>query len=295
MNQKGGTYWLASYPKSGNTWVRTLITVLCKQTLETPDINSIGIPIASSKELIEQVLGIEIDELSIGEIDHLRPLVHKNLASFSEIFERSRGKPIVKTHDAYHEKLFPASYTAGAIVIVRNPLDIAVSYANHSKITLTRSAKLICSGKHFLCDQEDHSLNQAKQKLMSWSHHVSGWVNADIRRLIIRYEDLHQDPLRYFSDIIQFLGWEFSKEYIEQAIKQCEFDKLQRLENDHGFYEKIPGVKNFFNEGKIGSWQCHLPPKQIQNIIDCSRETMYQLGYIDDQDQPLLSPAPIRA
>ena len=143
--EMGSILWLASYPKSGNTWLRALLTNY-KQDVDTPaDINKLrGGPIASSRDLFDEMIGFEASELTDSQIAQLRPVAYRRLAA-----ELSEGS-LLKVHDAWTigptgEPLFPADVTAGVVYIVRNPLDVAVSAASHWGVDLARAVEHLCN------------------------------------------------------------------------------------------------------------------------------------------------------
>ncbi|MCP4690443.1 MAG: sulfotransferase domain-containing protein, partial [Desulfobacterales bacterium] len=131
----GEATWLASYPKSGNTWTRAFLIALTGDRCEV-NINGLGkISIASSAAPFEFAAGIRVSDLTEDEIERLRPEVHRFLVEMAD------GHCFFKAHDAYiftdeGVPLFPTSVTRGAVYLLRNPLDVAVSWANHGNIPL---------------------------------------------------------------------------------------------------------------------------------------------------------------
>lgn len=296
-----GLFWLASYPKSGNTWVRSFLANLLGDQ-KSFDINNLNTgSIASSRQWVEEALGVDINELSHNEIDQLRPAAYRYLASNSHVgvdgdTAINEGKECFhKVHDAYTflpsgEPLFPVEATQGAVILVRNPLDIALSYANHSAISVECAVKEICYPEHSFCGSEKRQVTQLRQKLFNWGKHVQSWIEADIPKIVIRYEDLKTDPFSCFSQIVSFFQLDYSKQKIEAAIEQSAFEKLKAMEDEQGFKEKASHVKAFFRKGEAGDWQGKLTELQINQIIDANREMMLKLGYLDGNGQPLVQP-----
>ena len=128
----GGIIWLASYPKSGNTWFRVFLTNLRREEDGPAQINKLNNRfIASARAIFDDEAGIEASDLTPDEIDRLRPEIYTHLA------EEAEEGLFMKGHDAYlsndqNIRLYPKEATAGAIYIIRNPPDVVISFANHS-------------------------------------------------------------------------------------------------------------------------------------------------------------------
>jgi hypothetical protein len=282
MNEgsKKGIFWLASFPKSGNTWTRAFLANLLSESEEPVDINAIctGV-IASSREWVERAIGYDIGELSHEEIDELRPHAYRWHAE-------NEDTDYHKVHDAYTylpdgTPLIPKEVTRGAVCIVRNPLDVVPSYANHCAIDMDKAVEAICSSEHAFCKSRRRQVNQLRQLLGAWSEHVVSWLDADLHRLVVRYEDLKEDPQRWFSAITRFLEIDKSASEIACAIDQCRFDRLRKQEDESGFVERSGKVKNFFRRGVVRSWEGVLTEQQIDRVIEVNRPSMVRLGYLD--------------
>lgn len=286
--QYKGIFWLSSYPKSGNTWVRTFIMNLLHNEL---DLNSLATgDIASSRDWVADGLGIEISELSHDEIDQLRPLAYEWLA-------KNTQTRFHKIHDRYEylpngKALIPKEITRGVVYLVRNPLDIALSLANHSTISIDKAIYQLCDSRTGFCKTEKALPSQLRQNLGCWSEHVNSWLDADIKTLMVRYEDLHTDPEHWFSQIADFFHIDSPADRIKVAIEASQFEILQKLEDEFGFAEKRVGVKNFFWKGLVGDWQNVLTDQQVQQVIKTNRRTMEKLGYLDAAGKPLAQPLP---
>src|SRR6056300_989710 len=140
MTNSAKLFWLASYPKSGNTWTRAFIANLLNEDPDPVDINELNTgAIASGREWVQAAFDFDIDELTHDEVDQLRPHAYRWLS------DRAANYEYHKTHDAFSYvdeegrlPLFPPEATAGALVIVRNPLDVAVSFAHHNASTIDK-------------------------------------------------------------------------------------------------------------------------------------------------------------
>lgn len=270
--------WLASYPKSGNTWLRTWLTNYLLKEDQPVSINQlIGDSEAVDRELFNELIGIDSTELKTYEIMNLRPQFHKHLA------EERRAPYFIKVHDTYSYKslpLFPESVTLGVIYIVRNPLDVAVSYAHHDNLDLSKIIELMCDSENILYNWPHKTYTQLPQLISSWSRHVESWVyESTLPTLVIKYEDMHLKPLETFSKIIQFLGLDMIHTKMELAVDFSKFTSLQQQEERQGFNMKQPSAKSFFRHGKIGSWKEALSKEQVRKINDDQGFVMKKFNY----------------
>jgi len=302
MINSNGLAWLASYPKSGNTWTRIFFNCLFARSGEPVDINNLQYgEIASSRYCVSEALGIDVDELSHNEVDHLRPQAYRQLAIDEAEFKQENPDSeliIHKVHDAYSylprgQALFPPEATRCAVVLVRNPLDVALSYANHNSCSVEKAVDLICNNNNALCKSLDRYDGQLRQLLWCWSDHVASWLDADIPKLVIRYEDLKQSSVKYFTKMCEFLEIEHNHEEVCAAVEACEFKKIREMEIKGGFKEKAPKVKHFFRKGIVGDWQTNLDEKLVARVIQYNHASMRRLGYLNERDEPLVQPLPL--
>jgi hypothetical protein len=271
--------WLASYPKSGNTWFRIFLSNLRSEQPAPIDINEIQTDgIFSSKTIVEKATGIDVGELTQEEADLLRPDVFRYYSSrFDDLL-------FIKAHDAYTylsngAPIFPSDVSYGAIYFVRNPLAVAVSFAFHLNKELSFADQML-NQPMFLAKQGRKE--QLRQQLLTWESHVKSWTQQqNIRLKIVRYEDMKLQPLETFRSLVQFLGWDYNDEAILKAIENSSFEILKKQEEKGTFIERIKNQKKFFRSGKINDWQNHLSPQQIENIITFNQRQMTELGYIE--------------
>ena len=273
--------WLASYPKSGNTWFRIFLSNLLHPETEI-DINAIKTDgIASSRELFNASTHIESSDLTIDEIDNLRPDVYKNLS------DSSQNVQYIKAHDAFtrtpngKQYLFPADASLAALYFVRNPLDVAVSYAHHSVKNYDDIIIDLSDSEHAMCNSRNRLTNQLRQKLFTWSDHVESWINqSEIPVLMLRYEDMKEKPLETFRKAANFIGFKRNDEDILCALKRSSFDILKQQEENTGFREKFQRSERFFRKGQIGDYRIELSAEQIEKIVKEHKTVMMELGYM---------------
>ena len=274
----GGILWLSSYPKSGNTWLRAYLANFFRNPPRPLPINELPDYALGDNFLIhyEQLSGKKAETLSPEEIAALRPKVH-------EWFAQSRGDTVlVKTHNACvladGQPLITPSATAGAIYVIRNPLDVAVSFASHYQVTHERAVELLCDETHML----PAIPGQIAQVLLSWSGHVRSWIKApEMHRHVMRYEDMQEKPVKTFAGLSKFLGLPEDKERVKRAIKFSSFRELKKQEETSGFTEARPdGKARFFRQGKTGVWRGVLTDEQVARLIDAHGEVMTEFGYL---------------
>lgn len=286
-----GIYWLASYPKSGNTWFRTFLKNLLENGEAPVSINELtlehGNGIGSSRAWIDEVLGFDSADLYQSEIDSLRPHVYNWTAS-----QESKSS-YHKIHDACWqlasgEWLVSQTATAGALYFVRNPLDIAISYANHCQSSIDKAIQRMGESEHCLNKNRHRKLkNQTEQRLLSWSEHVASWVdNPDIDTCVIRYEDMKHQAQTTFTQAATYLQLPTAPDRIAKAIRFSDFGVLQAQEKQDTFKERPPNTESFFRKGITGDWQQTLTTVQIERIISDHHIMMQRFGYLDLNGNP---------
>lgn len=282
-----GIVWIASFPKSGNTWTRTFLHNLAKIMVgenDDQDINALGrfSTWEINKKPYADMLGFEPTDEHRKEIAAARPKIQQQIADENE------GLVFVKTHHAHVTDrgytTINSAVTSGAIYIVRNPLDVAISYAHHMGRDL--DAAITAMGT-------DNMETPVSDKVVyevygSWSQHVWSWTrNSHPAIYVMRYEDMLADPHRIFGGLTRHLLLDPSTEQIREAIERCSFNNLQSQEEKEGFREKPKHAKRFFREGKAGQWKTTLTPKQIERIVADHREQMKRFDYLDKDGRPV--------
>ncbi len=279
--------WLASYPKSGNTWFRIFLANLLKEDDDPIDINHLyKTPIASSRSLFEEAVGFDASDLTHDEADRLRPEVYAHIGAAAEKTE------FLKIHDAFThldngQPLFADNSIFGAIYFIRNPLDVAVSYANHSGITIDESIGSMNNVEHGFAGKSGRQHNQLRQILLDWSGHVRSWVDdSNVNLHLVRYEDMKDNPIDTFYRAVEFAGIKTSVQAVETALEKSSFSELKRQEEERGFREKAPDCTSFFNRGQTGYWRQILSRKQADALITEHKDTMIRFGYLDSKGEP---------
>lgn len=286
-----GIFWLASYPKSGNTWMRAFLCNYLEDAEQPVDINALKYTaLVSDRQIFDDLLGLDSGDLLADELDALRPAVYRTLARYSE----KQQALFWKIHDAFQRlpngaPMFPPDVTGGVIYMARSPLDLAISYAHHSAVEVDTAIEWM--------RQDDHGLfmlpvrlNQVHQRMYSWSDHVRSWIDqTELSLLRVRYEDMLLRPQATFSGVVDFVGAALADgaftsanaARIAKALHFSSFDELKRQEAEKGFSEKDLRATSFFRSGKLGEWRERLTPEQVRRIVDDHGEMMRRLGYLD--------------
>jgi hypothetical protein len=195
-----GFYWLASYPKSGNTWLRLFLESLAVGG-NTVNINALSASggHAASRSEFDRILDIESADLTDDEITLARPRQY-------EIEAGTAKSPMLrKAHDAWGrtpagEPLFPPRLTLGAVYLVRDPRDVAVSLSYHLNQTVDQAIARMGNAKAEMEKARTRIPQQLPQRLLSWSGHVESWLAAPISLLALKYEDMQADPVARLGD-----------------------------------------------------------------------------------------------
>jgi hypothetical protein len=189
----------------------------------------------------------------------------------------------VKTHNsctrALGVELVPAQLTRSAVYILRNPLDVAVSYARHYNMTPEAAAEAIGRPENVIAP----SSGTVTQFLGSWSGHVRSWTRCrDFPVLVLRYEDIEADPAAAFTRVLKHIGASADSERIARAVAFSSFDELRGQEDRSGFVERSPTSERFFHSGRSGGWRDALPAAAVDRIRADHAEVMREFGYLEE-------------
>lgn len=239
---------IASYPKSGNTMVRIFLAHYLRGSV---DLNAVGFPLYLS--------------------DHFFPFGLPN--DPAERYPVCRTDPcFAKTHEVT-DNFYPAS-AARALYIVRNPLDVVPSWANH--MMTTYDGAIAAMSKPTTLKPLEHA---SAQFIGTWSTNVLGWLECPkIPVRAVRYETLVSDPARAFKMILSWFEVPFEKERFAAALAFVRFDNLAAIEHKTGFKE-ARGTAGFFRQGKAGKWSGVLTVDQARRVWADHARAMKLLGY----------------
>lgn len=273
----GNIVWLASYPKSGNTWLRVFLANLVANRPEAVPLSELPQygALEADPERYSQVAGRPSVELDFDALCALRPRVHAAIAAAAPRTVFVKTHSMAGAHDGV--PLLTPAVTAGAICVVRNPLDVAISMAHHFAIDLDAAIA-------YLGDERSATGNSAlfvTEFLGSWSAHVRSWADIEGPRiLVLRYEDLLEKPAKAFGRVARLVGVDGDRARIERAIRHASFASLRDMEKRDGFVEVPIKGKRFFRAGRANQWRDMLTREQVARIVDRHREQMARFRYV---------------
>ncbi len=280
-----GIIWLASYPRSGNTWTRAFIHALVN-IVRDPDFSDLDInrieEYSASESAAEQYrtfLGKPAFRSSPEEIAAVRPRVQ------SEIIARLKRPVFIKTHNAnavdHGHPLINMSVSAGAVYVLRNPLDVAISFARFRNISIDQAIDDMATSAFGVATNRDnvHVITG------SWTEHVRSWTDRPHPVvLVVRYEDLVDKPAESFGAIARHLLMTPTTEQLDKAIALAGFETLRDQEAAAGFVEKPEtSPEPFFRVGKAGQWRDVLTAEQVDRVVSAHRAMMQKFRYLPEQ------------
>jgi len=268
--------WLASYPKSGNTWLRCFFSALFYE--EKIDLNN-----------------LEFDEVFANQAI-FSMLVKKDLADFNEyqleierrkvldFYLKTKPSPyLLKIHDKYTLSssddlpVFHTNRPTAIIYIVRNPFDLTISFSKYLGLSVDEIIdRYVCkTGATVFMN------HRFPRQIGTWQEHLMSWKEqTEIPVIFIRYEDLKMYPYQNFKKILSFLSLDFTEEKIREAIKKSDFNTLKQMESMGGFRERLLADIPFFHSGEIDKGAKELSYTQKQKIKDQNKDAMKIFGYL---------------
>jgi aryl sulfotransferase len=280
MSEAPGIVWLASFPKSGNTWFRIFLANLAAGRDEPADINDLDERggIASDRREFEAATLLDSGLLPHADVDRLRPRIYERIAA------DTKAQRWIKVHDAYTLTLdgepMLGRAARAAIYLARDPRDVAVSLAHHNSTTLDAAIELMNQPDSALCRGREAQPPQLRQQLLGWSGHVASWLRqSEVPVRLMRYEEMQADPHRAFAAALAFAGRPASADDIARAIRHADFAELQRQEREGGFTERTSRSAPFFRAGQVGGWRSELTAAQVAALERAHAPMMARLGY----------------
>ena len=267
-------FWIASYPKSGNTWLRLLIS----NYLGSNDLNLFNnlksIQRFPDKKFFKGI--VHEDDLKKDDMK-----IFKHFIAAQEKINLNDELNILKTHN-FAGSIFGYPFTnsensCGAICIIRDPRSVVVSHAYHHGFDFEKSTNRIL-------DKTVIAFNDGYlEARLSWNVHYSSWKKINIPKIILRYEDLIDDPYNNFLKILEFISQfkkiDIDENKINNVIKKCTFKQVSDNEKKFGFVEK-KGKENFFRKGLVDEWKVVLKKDLIQKIEKEFYKEMRELKYL---------------
>ena len=275
--------WIASYPKSGNTWLRSIITSLLYTTDGIFDFKLI-------KKIKQFPTRNQFQEFTknfndINEISKFWLLAQDKINLTEEIkFFKTHNLNCAVNKNSFTNK----SHTLGTIYVVRDPRNLINSIKNHYNKGNDEEAKNFLISKKILSRVPKDNEADIATLLGSWSDHYNFWTKKNSNLLLIKYEDLILDTKKELERIIiylkKFMTVEINPEKIKNILNTTSFDHLKGLENKGLFNENVYDSKKnkirFFNKGPSNDWTKVLDKKIQDDIEKIFYKEMKELGYI---------------
>ena len=279
--------WIVSYPRSGNTWVRSLISTYLFSEKENTVFENIkkiiNFPnIKHFKEIFE------INEFQKEELKNKKKKDKKKF-EISKYWIAAQNKinlnkkiTFLKTHNfggsLEGNDFTNSENTLGVIYLVRDPRSVAVSNAHHNNISLDQSVNDLLDEKIFATNE-----GNLLEFRSSWRVNYLSWKNRQYPKIIIRYEDLHKDTFQSYKKILNFINTfqkiDINDLKIKDTIDTCKFENLSNLEDSIGFSERLKNNK-FFRKGSVDEWKTELNKNQIKKIENAFSDEMKDLKYL---------------
>ncbi len=274
-----GIFWIASYPKSGNTWVRCLIASL--QSGGAPvRLDKLGhaVPNSAARAWIEDRIDVGSADMLGSELQAMRAQAHREAGS--------RSLCVLKVHDRYDPQLFPAEVTLGSVYIARDPRDVAPSWADHMGVDVDTAIARMADDELTMGRSMSSFRPQVPQHFGSWSENVRSWLDDAPRPLLLlHYEALLADPFGEATRLAAFMGLPSDADCVARAVDACDFGTLRDLEEREGFSERQKEQQRFFRQGRAGAWRVALQIRQAERIVNRHGAMLRRLGYDADLAQ----------
>ena len=270
--------FLASYPKSGNTWMRSIIGNLYNFDKEFSLKILKSIPLLSIKKNFDKFENKIYSDNNVLHFDW----VSQNIIECQKILNnKSNHLNIFKTHSVRHKKFTNETVNAGFIYIIRDPRDVVVSFKNFSGKSIDKIIDELLFEKTNIINT-----NGAQELLSTWELNVLSWLNyTTVPRLIIRYEDLKLNIKEIVIKVIDFLNnthrikLNLTDADIDQIIENSNFNNLKKIEDKYGFDESSKH-SSFFRTGTSNQWKDILSKTQLRLIENNLLTLMRQFNYI---------------
>jgi len=279
-------FWIASYPKSGNTWLRALLSSYFYSEDGT-----------FSQDVLQNIAQFPEKRFFIDfNYDA------KKVADTSKFWIKAQEKinqnnklNFFKTHNilgSINNNYFTnKTNTAGAIYIVRDPRNVLTSIQNHYELSKDEALKFMLSEKKYIHDYHEKDDFSDFQFISSWEKNYKSWVNQKIFPVkLIRYEDLSIKTLDIFSEIIDFIQSITQEKNslnhlkAQNSVKSTNFENMKKMEINNGFLESVlskndPKKIPFFHLGPKNDWKKIFDKDFIEKLNSIFEKNLKELNY----------------
>ena len=276
--------WLASYPKSGNTWVRQFLASLIYSNRGKSGLDKLGFIMQYPKRDQFEKLVTDLNDFN---------QIKNNWINSQDLINSDNKVKIFKTHHVLYrlgEDIFTnQKNTLGAIYVVRDPRNVISSILYHFNLSCIEEAlNFIKEEKKFIGNLKNKVNYPLHTLIGSWKTNYNSWKLIGKNFLLVRYEDLILNPNSEFRKIANYItsiiNIRFTEEQIKKSIEESSFKNMSSLEDKNGFLEVIKDSENkkkkFFNLGPKNNWKEILDKKYVDEIENSFNDEMKELGYI---------------
>ena len=276
--------WLASYPKSGNTFLRSLLSAYFFSNHGDFEFN-----------LLKNIKQFPLNEIftNIGVDINDKYSVAENYIKAQQEINKNKELQFWKTHSSFCKMYNKFNFSnlensIGVIYIVRDPRNVITSFARHNSKEIEETVELLINDLTI-----GNEKNEPEVYMGSWNFNYNSWkvYNSSNKYFLVKYEDLVNDTKKVFIQTLNFINKvaniniSIDEDKIDKAIKTTSFSRMQNLEEQYGFEEakinEITGQKvKFFNLGPKNHWENSLDEKLRKKIENRFKKEMIELNYL---------------
>ena len=279
-------FWIASYPKSGNTWLRALLSSYFYSE------NGVF-----NQNLLKNIAQFP-EKRYFGEFNYDAKIVtdtSKFWIKAQEKINLNNKLNIFKTHNILgsinNNNFTNKKNTVGAIYIVRDPRNVLTSLQNHYELSEDEALKFMLSEKKYIYDYHVKNDFSDFQFISSWEKNYKSWINQKIFPIkLIRYEDLSVRTLEILAEIIEFIQnitqekKEFNNLKAQNCVKSTNFENMKNIEQNNGFIESVLSKNDskkipFFHLGPKNDWQSIFDKKYQKKLNIIFENNLRELNY----------------
>ena len=279
--------WIASYPKSGNTWLRALISSYYYTEQGFFDQNSLSnISQFPQKKYFKNF--------------NYNPRIATDTVKFwisaQEIINKDKKFKFFKTHNILgainNSKFTDKKNTIGCIYIVRDPRNVITSLQNHYEMSHEESLNFMLNENKFIYDHSIKNDYSNFQFISSWEKNYQSWINQKkFSVIMIKYEDLINDTLGTFKKVIEFIEFitnsrkVYNDKKAENSIQSTSFENMKKIERKDGFIESILSKNEsrkipFFHLGPKNNWRKIFDQNYQKKLNFTFKQNLKELNYL---------------
>ena len=280
-------FWISSYPKSGNTWIRSLLSsyYFTRDGLFNQKLLSNIEQFPQKKNFIK----FKYNQSVVGDTAKYWLDAQENINQKNKII-------FLKTHNilgAINGNNFTnPKNSIGCIYVVRDPRNVITSLKNHFELNDEDALKFMTSDKKFIYDYEQKNDFSDFQFISSWENNYKSWINQSlIPTKLIKYEDLVEKTYVVFKECIEFINnigkidQKFNKKKALNSVRTTTFDNLSNLEKRDGFIEAVKSKNDkkkipFFHLGPENDWKKILKPQFKNKLVEVFNKSLKDLNYL---------------